>query len=67
MVFFNYSIMTNQKKESENRCAECNITFETKENLEKHKENHSVVCTVCPIDMAIQGISKLFRRNKHSA
>ncbi len=57
--------MANQKKESENKCVECDMSFETKEKLEQHKENHSVSCSTCPIDMAIRGISKLFRRNKH--
>lgn len=41
------------------------MEFESKEKLEEHQANHSVYCDTCPIDMAIRGISKLFRRNKH--
>lgn len=53
------------RKEPKTRCTECNMEFESKEKLEEHKTNHSVYCETCPIDMAIRGISKLFRRNKH--
>ncbi|MGI0072284.1 MAG: hypothetical protein ACREA3_00520 [Nitrosotalea sp.] len=56
--------MANSEK-SKNRCKECNMEFESKEKLEEHQANHSVYCDTCPIDMAIRGISKLFRRNKH--
>ncbi|MGI0062639.1 MAG: hypothetical protein ACREBA_09345 [Nitrosotalea sp.] len=59
--------MANSEK-SKNKCAECNMEFESKEKLEQHQANHSAVyCDTCPIDMAIRGISKLFRRNKHLA
>lgn len=56
--------MVNLEKDS-NKCTECNVEFESKGKLEEHKANHSVYCETCPIDMAIRGISKLFRRNKH--
>ncbi|MHB8603062.1 MAG: hypothetical protein ACYC6W_08525 [Nitrosotalea sp.] len=57
--------MANLEKDSKNKCAECNAEFDSKEKLEEHKTNHVTYCETCPIDMAIRGISKLFRRNKH--
>lgn len=58
--------MDNLRKENKIRCTECNMEFESKEKLGEHQSNHSAVyCDTCPIDMAIRGISKLFRRNKH--
>lgn len=57
--------MVNLEKDSMNKCTECNAEFVSKEKLEEHKANHSEYCETCPIDMAIRGISKLFRRNKH--
>ena len=57
--------MANLEKDSKIKCAECNAKFDSKEKLEEHKANHSAYCETCPIDMAIRGISKLFRRNKH--
>jgi peptide subunit release factor 1 (eRF1) len=57
--------MVNLEK-SGNRCPECNMKFDTKEKLAEHQASHSdVYCDTCPIDMAVRGISKLFRRNKH--
>ena len=57
--------MENLEKDSKNECTECNVKFESKEKLEEHKANHFTYCETCPIDMAIRGITKLFRRNKH--
>jgi hypothetical protein len=57
-------IMVNLGK-SEKRCKECNMEFESKEKLEQHQESHGTYCDTCPIDMAIRGISRLFRKNKH--
>ncbi|MDE1843358.1 MAG: hypothetical protein KGH95_06890 [Thaumarchaeota archaeon] len=57
--------MTNLEKDSKIKCTECDVEFDSREKLEEHKATHSVYCETCPIDMAIRGISKLFRRNKH--
>ncbi|MGI0062404.1 MAG: hypothetical protein ACREBA_08135 [Nitrosotalea sp.] len=57
--------MVNLEKDSKIKCTECNVEFESKEKLEEHKLEHHAYCETCPIDMAIHGISKLFRRNKH--
>lgn len=59
--------MPNLEKKSRIKCIECNTEFESKEKLEQHMSNHSVSCETCPIDMAIRGIAKLLRRNKHLA
>ena len=47
----------------EYRCTECGMTFQTREMLDEHGGTHSY-CGTCPIDMAVRGISRLFRRNK---
>ena len=44
-------------------CTECGMTFQTREMLDEHGGTHSY-CGTCPIDMAVRGISRLFRRNK---
>lgn len=58
--------MTNLEK-SKNRCKGCNMEFESKEKLEQHQQTHTTYCDTCPIDMALRGISRLFRKNKHLA
>jgi peptide subunit release factor 1 (eRF1) len=55
--------MANLEKDSRIKCTGCNTKFESKEKLEEHKAEHHAHCDTCPIDMAIRGISKLFRRN----
>ncbi|MEX0764164.1 MAG: hypothetical protein WD033_03210 [Nitrosopumilaceae archaeon] len=47
-------------------CRECDISFESKEKLNLHLQNHSeIYCETCPMDMAIRGIKKLFQgKNK---
>lgn len=59
--------MDNHSKENMIRCSQCDMGFESKEKLEQHKADHSVVtCDICPIDMAIRSIAKIFRRNKQT-
>ncbi len=43
------------------------MEFESKEKLEQHQQTHTTYCDTCPIDMALRGISRLFRKNKHLA
>lgn len=54
-----------KESESELSCKECNISFESKEKLNLHLQNHSgVYCESCPIDVAIRKLTKLFRRQR---
>lgn len=53
------------QKDSEFVCGECKISFNTKNELKKHRQNHTdAYCASCPIDMAIHGIKKLFKRSR---
>ena len=59
--------MDDHSKETTIRCSQCDMGFESKEKLEQHEADHSAVyCDTCPIDMAIRGIAKIFRRNRHA-
>ncbi|MEW6044769.1 MAG: hypothetical protein AB1608_10955 [Thermoproteota archaeon] len=53
------------QKDSGFVCGECKISFNTENELKKHRQNHTdAYCTSCPIDMAIHGIKKLFKRSR---
>jgi len=46
-------------------CDECNASFFTKEGLEKHfQRQHGIYCETCPIDMAVQKLTNIFRQKK---
>jgi len=46
-------------------CDECNASFFTQEGLETHSQRqHGVYCETCPIDMAVQKITDIFRQKK---
>ena len=50
--------------QSQHLCAESGASFFTKEGLEKHfQRQHGIYCESCPIDMAIEKIVNLFRKN----
>ena len=55
-----------KESKSEFSCKECNMSFESKEKLNLHLQNHSeIYCETCPMDMAIRGIKRLFQgKNK---
>lgn len=45
-------------------CEKCDSVFESREKFEKHFEKHSSVsCESCPLDVFVDKITKLFRRN----
>ena len=44
-------------------CTECGASFFTKEGLEKHfQHQHGIYCETCPIDIAVQKITDIFRK-----
>ena len=44
-------------------CEKCDAVFGSREKFNKHLENHSSVsCESCPLDVAIEKITKLFKR-----
>jgi DNA-directed RNA polymerase subunit RPC12/RpoP len=49
--------------QSQHLCAECGASFFTKEGLEKHfQRQHGIYCETCPIDIAVQKITDIFRK-----
>jgi len=47
-------------------CDECTASFLTQEGLETHfQRQHGNYCEMCPIDMAVQKITSIFRHNKY--
>ena len=49
--------------QSEHLCGECGASFFTKEGLEKHfQRQHGIYCEACPIDIAINKITDIFRK-----
>lgn len=45
-------------------CEQCDSVFESREKFEKHFEKHSSVsCESCPLDVFVDKITKLFKRN----
>ena len=52
--------------QSEHLCDECDASFLTQEGLETHfQRQHGNHCETCPIDLAVQKITKIFRHNKY--
>ena len=46
-------------------CLQCDSVFENREKFEKHFEKHSgVSCESCPLDVAVQKFTNLFKRTK---
>ena len=45
-------------------CEKCDLVFESRQKFEKHLDSHSstVVCEICPIDVAIAKFLNLFKR-----
>lgn len=45
-------------------CEKCDLVLESRQKFDKHIESHSssVVCEVCPIDIAIAKFVNLFKR-----
>jgi hypothetical protein len=59
--------MKDSEKNNVNKiyCEKCNDVFESREKFDKHFEKHSSVsCESCPLDVAVEKITKLFRRIK---
>jgi len=51
------------RSQSEYLCDKCAASFFTKEGLEKHfQRQHGIYCETCPIDMAVQKITEIFRQ-----
>jgi len=51
--------------QTEYLCDECGATFFFKEGLEKHfQRQHGIYCETCPIDIAVQKITDIFRQKK---
>ena len=45
-------------------CSNCNASFFTDQGLQRHYQwQHGIYCESCPIDMAIEKIVNLFRKN----
>ena len=45
-------------------CEKCDLVLESRQKFDKHIESHSssVICEVCPIDIAIAKFVNLFKR-----
>ncbi len=51
----------------EYRCQKCEATFLTKNGIDTHdKKMHGTYCETCPIDLAVNKITSLFKRRKSS-
>jgi len=49
--------------QSEYLCDECDASFFTIEGLDKHfQRQHGIYCEACPIDIAINKITDIFRK-----
>ena len=48
-------------------CDKCNCVFDSKEKFDLHCNEHSslaIYCESCPLDVALEKIKNLFKRNK---
>ena len=53
-----------EDSESKFLCSDCNASFFTDQGLRRHYQwQHGIYCESCPIDMAIEKIVNLFRKN----
>ena len=53
-----------EDSESKFLCSNCNASFFTDQGLQRHYQwQHGIYCESCPIDMAIEKIVNLFRKN----
>ena len=53
-----------EDSESKFLCSDCNASFFTDHGLQRHYQwQHGIYCESCPIDMAIEKIVNLFRKN----
>ena len=47
-------------------CDECSASFLTQGGLEIHfQRQHGNQCEICPIDLVVQKITKIFRHDKY--
>jgi len=57
------SLSRGSNSQSEYLCNECGASFFFKEGLEKHfQRQHGIYCETCPIDIAVQKITDIFRK-----
>lgn len=44
-------------------CEKCDAIFDSRKKYEKHLDQHSgISCESCPLDAAVEKLSRLFRR-----